>query len=50
VEITGTSVGAKAAARAETGAKKTTAAERKQEAAEHHMKPTALKMIANSCS
>lgn len=50
VEITGTTVGAKAAARAETGAKKPTAAAAKQEAGEHHMKPTALKMIANSCS
>jgi len=50
VEITGTTIRAKAAARAETGAKKPTAAEAKEEAGEHHMKPTALKMIANSCS
>jgi hypothetical protein len=50
VEITGTTIRAKAAARAEAGAKKPTAAEAKQEPGEHHMKPTALKMVANSCS
>jgi hypothetical protein len=50
VAITGSAVNAKAAARMERGEKKTAAAERKEEAGEHHMKPTAVKMIASSCS
>jgi hypothetical protein len=50
VAISGTTVSAKAAARTEAGAKKPTAAQQKEEAGEHHMTPTALKMIANSCS
>jgi hypothetical protein len=49
VAITGTSVSAKAAARAEAGAKKPTAAQKKDEAGEHHVTPTALKMISTSC-
>jgi hypothetical protein len=49
VEITGTRVTAKAAARAEAGTKKATAAEKKEEAGEHHMRPTAVRMIAATC-
>jgi hypothetical protein len=49
VAITGTTVSTKAAARAEAGAKKPTAAQQKDEAGEHHVTPTALKMISNSC-
>lgn len=49
VEITGVNVSTKAAARAETNAKKPAKGATKQEAGEHHMKPTALKMIAASC-
>jgi hypothetical protein len=49
VAITGTSVSAKAAARAEAGMKKPMKGEKKDEAAEHHMAPTALKMISPSC-
>ena len=45
VEITGTSVGAKAAARAE-GAK---GKEKKEERGEHHMHAQSVKMIAASC-
>src|SRR6266699_2606076 len=50
VEITGTAVSAKAAARAETGTSGAAKSDAKTEAGEHHMKPTALKMIANSCT
>jgi hypothetical protein len=50
VEITGTAVSAKAAARTETGGKKAEKGEKKAEGAEHHMRPTALKMISTSCS
>jgi hypothetical protein len=49
VAITGTNVSTRAAARTEAGTKKPSAAVQKEEAGEHHMKPTALKMIANSC-
>jgi hypothetical protein len=49
VAITGTTVSTRAAARMEAGAKKPTAAQQKEEAGEHHMTPTALKMISNSC-
>lgn len=49
VAITGTGVSAKAAAHTEAGGKKPTAAERKSEASEHHMTPTALKMVSSSC-
>ena len=49
VAITGTSVSTRAAARMESGAKKPTAAQQKEEAGEHHMTPTALKMISTSC-
>jgi hypothetical protein len=33
----------------EAGTKKPTAAQQKEEAGEHHITPTALKMISNSC-
>ena len=49
VAITGTDVSTKAAARMESGTKKPAKGEMKEQAGEHHMKPTALKMIANSC-
>jgi hypothetical protein len=50
VAITGTRVaGANAAARTEAGGKKPTAAQRKAEASEYHVAPTALKMISTSC-
>ena len=49
VAITGTNVNTRAAARMESGTKKPAKAEQKEQAGEHHMKPTALKMIANSC-
>jgi hypothetical protein len=49
VTITGTTVSARAAAKAESGTKKPTQAQQKEEAGEHHVKPTAVKMIANSC-
>ena len=50
VAITGTRVtGANAAARTEAGGKKPTAAQRKAEAGEYHVTPTALKMISASC-
>jgi len=49
VTITGTAVSAKAAARTETSSKTAAKGEKKEEAAEHHMKPTALKMISASC-
>ncbi len=49
VAITGTTVGEKAAARMESGMKKPAKGEMKEQAGEHHMTPTALKMIANSC-
>ncbi len=47
VTITGSTVGAKAAAKAEgtTGKK-----EAKEESGEHHMKVTGLKMVSESCS
>lgn len=45
VEITGTAVSTKAAAKAE-GAK---GREKKEERGEHHMRATAVKMIAASC-
>ncbi len=45
VEITGTTVGMKAAAKAE-GAK---GSEKKEERGEHHMRVTALKMISATC-
>ena len=50
VEITGTVVKAKAAAQAEAGTQKVTPAQRKEEAGEHHMRPTAVRMIAASCA
>jgi hypothetical protein len=49
VAITGANVSTKAAAQMESGTKKPAKTEPKKEAAEHHMKPTAVKMIANSC-
>jgi len=49
VTITGTTVSARAAARSESGTKKPSRGEQKEEAGEHHVKPTAVKMIANSC-
>jgi hypothetical protein len=49
VAITGTDVSTRAAARAEAGTKKPSAAQQKQEASEHHVTPTALKMISTSC-
>jgi hypothetical protein len=49
VAITGIDVSTKAATRMESGTKKPAKAEQKEQAGEHHMKPTALKMIANSC-
>lgn len=49
VAITGTTVSTRAAARAETGTKKPAQAVQKEEAGEHHMKPTAVKMISASC-
>lgn len=49
VAITGTTVSTKAAARAETGTRKPTGAQKKEEAGEHHMAPTALKMVSTSC-
>ena len=49
VTITGTAVSAKAAARTETGAKKPAKGEMKEESGEHHMKPSALKMVSASC-
>jgi len=45
IEITGTTIGAKAAARAE-GAK---GKEKKEERGEHHMQVQSMKMIAASC-
>jgi hypothetical protein len=50
VAITGTDVSAKAAARAESGAKKGAKGAMKEEAGEHNMAPTALKMVSTSCS
>ena len=50
VAITGVNVSTRQAARTETGTKKPMKTEQKEEAGEHHMRPTALKMIANSCS
>jgi hypothetical protein len=50
VAITGTDVSMKAAARMESGTKKPAKGAQKEQAGEHHMKPTALKMIANSCT
>ena len=46
VAITGSAVSTRAAAGAESGEKKPAASE----AGEHHMKPTAVKMIASACS
>ena len=50
VEITGTVVKAKAAAQVEAGSKKVPTAQKKEEAGEHHMRPTAVRMIAASCA
>ena len=36
-------------ARTETGAKKPAKGEMKEESGEHHMKPSALKMVSASC-
>jgi hypothetical protein len=49
VAITGTTVSTRAAARTEAGTKKPTRGQQKEEAGEHHMTPTALKMISASC-
>ena len=49
VTITGTAVSAKTAARTETATKKPAKGEMKEEAGEHHMKPSALKMVSASC-
>ena len=49
VTITGTNVSVKAAARVETGSKTAAKGEKKEEAGEHHIKPTALKMVSASC-
>ena len=49
VAITGTKVSGNAASHTEAGGKKPTAAERKAEASEYHVAPTALKMISTSC-
>ena len=55
VTITGTTIGTKAAAKSEAKAegktgKKGAKSEMKEEAGEHHMRVTAVKMLANTCS
>src|SRR4030095_8486728 len=49
VTIPGTTGTTRAAARSEAGAKKPAQSVQKEEAGEHHVKPTAVKMISNSC-
>jgi trans-2-enoyl-CoA reductase len=49
VTVTGSTVGEKAAAKAE-GKKNPTKTEIKEEAGEHHMHVTSLKMVSTSCS
>lgn len=49
VSITGTNVSVREAARTESGMKKPTKSEQKEEAGQHHMRPTAVKMIASTC-